>query len=217
MPDWNLHWLEAEGTLAPWRVKIAAEITAAHEAVAGFVKPPRLDILVQRLSGWVIPEIGMVGHAYRPSLFALTLDPDNANFATCVGDGTLRRQVAHEVHHCLRLAAIGWGRNLGDALINEGLAGHFVRQLFASPPEPWERAVDAGVVPSFFPEEGELASTAYDHNAWFFGTGGKLPRWIGYTLGYTIVGRWLETVGDVNGGALVTTAAAEVLSAWRRA
>lgn len=215
MPEWSLHWLEAEGSLEPWRDVIDAEIAATYELVAGFVKPPRLDILVQRLSGWVIPEIGMVGHAYRPSLFALTLDPDNANFARCVGDGTLRRQVAHEVHHCLRLAAIGWGRSLGDALINEGLAGHFVRHLFASPPEPWERVVDTDVASSFFPGAGELASTTYDHDAWFFGTGGPLPRWIGYTLGYTIVGRWLETVGDVNGGAMVNTAAAEVLSAWR--
>ena len=67
--------------------------------------------------------------AYRPGLFGLTLDPDNPQFATCISDGTLRRQVAHEVHHCLRMAGPGYGRVLGEALVSEGLAGHFTRRL----------------------------------------------------------------------------------------
>ncbi|MFX5570653.1 DUF2268 domain-containing putative Zn-dependent protease [Acinetobacter baumannii] len=28
----------------------------------------------------------------------------------------------------------------------------------------------------------------HDHGAWFFGTG-ALPRWVGYSLGYQMVGR----------------------------
>lgn len=36
----------------------------------------------------------------------------------------------------------------------------------------------------------ELASTQYDHGAWFFGSG-PFPRWTGYTLGCEIVGRYL--------------------------
>jgi hypothetical protein len=41
----------------------------------------------------------MVGHAYRKSLLPQTLAPNNPNFERRQGDGTLRRQVAHEVHH----------------------------------------------------------------------------------------------------------------------
>ncbi|MBV8779218.1 MAG: hypothetical protein JO258_18640 [Alphaproteobacteria bacterium] len=213
MSSWTLHWLEAEGGLGPWRGRVAAEIEATRGIVAGLVAPPRLDIVVQRLPGWVIPEIGLVGHSYRRSLFSLTLDPDNPNFAASLENGTLRQQVVHEVHHCLRTAARGHGRSLGDALIGEGLAGHFVHRLFANPPEPWECAVEPAVVAGFFPEQRDLSATDYNHGAWFYGAG-TLPRWIGYTLGYTIVGDWLKTVPEADGAALVEVPTADVLSAW---
>jgi hypothetical protein len=42
--DWQVHWLEAEGDLAPWRERIAAEIELARTAVAGVLPPFRLDM-----------------------------------------------------------------------------------------------------------------------------------------------------------------------------
>jgi hypothetical protein len=216
MTEWRLHWLEAEGDLRPWHSQIRSEVEATRALVSNSVTPPRLDILVQRLSGAVIPEIGMVGHAYRRSLFALTLDPENANFAASLLNGTLRRQVAHEVHHCLRIGGPGYGRSLGEALVSEGLAGHFVKHLFNTPPEAWERVVDAETIWKYFPDEAALTSTNYDHAAWFFGADGQRPRWIGYTLGYAIASRWLETTPEANGALLVGISASEVLSAWRR-
>jgi Predicted Zn-dependent protease (DUF2268) len=212
--EWTLHWLEAEGELEPWRRQIAAEIEATRDIVSRLVTPPRLDVLVQRLPGQVIPEIGMVGHAFRRSLLTLTLDPDNANFSGCLADGAVRRTVAHEVHHCLRHAGPGYGRSLGEALVSEGLAGQFVTRLFGTPPELWERAVEPATAVSLFPDADALASTSYNHVAWFFGSGGKYPRWLGYTLGYMIVGRWLEANADMDGPTLVNVAAADVLSAW---
>lgn len=159
MPEWTLHWLEAEGDLRPWRAAIEAEVGAAHAAVSKLLKPPRLDILVQRLAGAVIPEIGMVGHAYRRGLFALTLDPDSLHFAIALAGGALRRQVTHEVHHCLRMAGPGYGRTLGEALVSEGLAGHFTRLLFGNPPELWERAVDAGELRAHLPARSPRPTT----------------------------------------------------------
>src|ERR1700744_1536399 len=99
MVNWTLHWLEAEGDLEPWRHQIANEVSATRDIVSGLITPPRLDILVQPIRGGVISEIGMVGHSYRRSLFALSVDPDNPNFARSLFNGTLRLQVAHEVHH----------------------------------------------------------------------------------------------------------------------
>jgi hypothetical protein len=80
--EWRLHWLEAEGELQPWRTQIISEIKAGRTAISRLISPPRLDILVQRRAGAVIPEIGMVGRAYRKSLFALTFDPDNERLSS---------------------------------------------------------------------------------------------------------------------------------------
>ena len=210
--DWRIHWLEAEGELEQWRERIAAEIGAAWDAVAGVVRTAPLDILVQRLPGAGIPEIGMVGHAYRKGLFALTVDPANPYFEASL-EGALRRQVTHEVHHCLRMAGPGYGRTLGAALVSEGLAGQFTRRLFGNAPEPWERAVEEDEMQGQLPDVTALTRASYDHDAWFFGAGGARPRWLGYTLGYRLVGTWLEKAGAIDGETWVNVDADTVLAA----
>lgn len=209
---WTLHWLEAEGDLQPWRECIEAEMAAARDAVARSVPPPRLDILIQHLPGRVIPETGMGGTSYGRCLMALTIDPANAAFAPSLAGHAFRRMAVHEVHHCLRFAATGYGGTLGEALVSEGLAGQFVHALFGNPPDPWECAVDDAVLRAHLPTSAELASTAYGHDAWFYGAGGRYPRWLGYTLGYRIVGEWLAR-GSVDGSRWVDVSAADVLAA----
>jgi hypothetical protein len=213
--SWQLHWLEASGDLTPWRSTIAEEVEIARKAVAGVLPISPLDILVQRLPGAVIPETGTTGQAMRAGLFSLTIDPDNPNFATALSDGDLRRTVAHEAHHCMRMAGPGYGWTLGEALVSEGLAGQFVSRLFSSPPEPWECAVTDEVLVANLPDNATLVGNGHDHRAWFFGLGGQYPRWLGYTLGYRIVGDWLETGADLSGDAWINIPAHEVIKAAR--
>ena len=209
---WTLHWLEATADLGPWKYAIAAEMKATWRHLEAVLAPPRLDILLQRQPGAGIPELGLVGHAYRPGLFAMTLDPDNPNFAASLRDGTLRRQVVHEVHHCMRMAAIGHGHTLGDALISEGLAGRFTQWVFDNPPELWEQAVNADTLRAHEPSQAELDATDYDHEAWFFGVGGQRPRWLSYTMGYQMVGAWLEVTGTPDVDTWVRVPAGTVLA-----
>ena len=219
MADWQLHWLEAEGSLAPWRARIEEEVAAAHRAVARLLQPPRLDVLVQRLRGAAIPELGLVGHAYRRSLFSLTLDPDNPNFAAALHGDTLRRHVAHEVHHCLRMGGPGYGRTLGEALVSEGLAGHFSQECFGGAPEIWETALDVVGLRVLAPQaKAALARADYGHDAWFFGRGeGAPPRWAGYTLGFALVCAYLTADPDARPSALAGAPAAAILDdAWPR-
>ncbi len=215
MDSWSLHWLEASGDLGSHRAAILEGLEAAYRSLAGFVRPPRLDILVQRLAGETIPEMGVVGHAYRDSLFAMTLDPDNPNFERSLRDGTLCRQIVHEVHHCMRMAGPGYGWTLGEALVSEGLAGRFVVMLLGSEPEPWERAVSAEDLRGAPVASSRLEEDGYDHAAWFHGQG-PYPRWFGYSLGYGMVGAWLAEAGDVDAATWIDVPAATVIEAARR-
>ncbi|TXN80273.1 DUF2268 domain-containing putative Zn-dependent protease [Methylobacterium sp. WL8] len=212
---WQLHWLEASGDLGPWRNIVAGEVEIARRAVARVLPVPPIDILVQRLPGEVIPETGTTGQAIRPGLFSLTIDPDNPNFAPALRDGDLRRTVVHEAHHCMRMAGPGYGWTLGEALVSEGLAGQFVSHLFNSPPELWECAVTDEVLAANLPDNATLVSNGHDHRAWFFGFGGRYPRWLGYTLGYRIVGDWLEAGADLSGAAWINVPAHVVIDAAR--
>jgi Predicted Zn-dependent protease (DUF2268) len=91
----------------------------------------------------------------------------------------------------------GYGITLGEALVSEGLADHFVGQAFPkTPPLPWDhRKMTARQEAGLWKRaRRDLAIPgAYDHPLWFFGAGGKnaLPRWSGFTLAYRIVRPYL--------------------------
>jgi len=214
--SWNIHWLQASGDLRDWQPAITEQVNAARKAVQRMLPVPELDILIQCLPGEVIAEMGLVGYAYRSNLFSLTVDPGNPNFATSLDNGTLLRQLVHEVHHCLRMAGPGYGRTLGEALVSEGLAGHFVRYLLDSEPEPWECAIDLQHLRNTPPAQHLLNSSGYDHGAWFFGTTRDYPRWLGYSLGYQLVGHWIEE-SAVSDEARISVTAETVISAGVRA
>ena len=215
MHNWELHWLEAEGSLQDWRGVISEKIAAASTAVSRLVPSSHLDILVQQGSE-VIPQMGLVCFTNRKSLFSLVIEPENPNFAASLADGTITRMVVHEVHHCLRMAVTGYGRTLGDALVSEGLAGHFVRALMGNPPEPWERAVSLEELKQHLPEDDQLASTDYDHESWFFGAAGPRPMWLGYTLGYEVVRAWVRKKQPQDAETWTSVLTEEVLSVGMR-
>jgi hypothetical protein len=190
--DFALHWLEAAAPIGRWRAAVEAGVAEGWSAASRRADLPQMDIVLQVVPGAVIPELGMVGHAYRPSCFSLTLDPANPNFAEAMAAGALPRQVAHELMHCLRFAAIGYDHNLGDALVSEGLCGHFVHECLGTPPEPWERALTSAQLAEWLPRAEAQAGGRHDHAAWFFGRGPDAPpRWAGYSLGFHLVGRFL--------------------------
>lgn len=200
----RLHWLEAAGTLEPWRRVIAAEVAVAWEAAGRRVSLPEIDLLVERVPQGGIAHLGMGGLAFRASCFRLTLDPDNPNFPVALADGALQRLVVHELAHCLRYAAIGYNHNLGDAMVSEGLCGHFTHECLGTPPEAWEKALNPEQLAEWLPCARAAAAGAYDHDAWFYGRGRAAPPvWTGYTLGFLLVGQYLATHPGSSAAALL--------------
>jgi hypothetical protein len=210
--DAVLHWLEAAAPIGRWRGAVEAGVAEGWEAAARRVDLPRMDVVLQVVPGDVIPEIGMVGRAYRPSCFSLSLDPANPRFAEAVADGAVARQVVHELMHCLRMAAIGYDHNLGDAMVSEGLCGHFVAECLGTPPEPWERALATAQLAEWLPRAEAQAGGRHDHAAWFFGHGRHAPpRWAGYSLGFHLVGRYLARHPEARPSAIRGLHAARLL------
>jgi hypothetical protein len=212
MSNWIIHWLEAEGSLEPWRTEITAQIAAAENVVASLIDPPRIDILIaHRCAKGIIPELGIGAFAQFPSLFSMSCDPANENFGTSLSNRAVIRLALHEVHHCLRMVGPGFGRSLGEALVSEGLAGRFASHLIGTPPELWENIADGSEIINHMPDTKTLASTDYDYDEWFYGAG-ELPRWTGYSLGYEIVGRWIDRCNPSSASDWIETSANEIIS-----
>ena len=218
---WTLHVLEAEGSLAEWRNRLIGEATLLHQDIAQLLAPdvamPGVDIVIQHVPGQVIPELGLGGYCLRRSCMFVTVDPANPAFAASVEIGEFRRMIAHEYHHCLRNDAVGYGRTLGEALVSEGLADHFDRELHGGDGQPWNHAVAEELWDRVVSQAGPLLKASeYDHVGWFYGRqaqADRFPRWAGYTLGYHLLAKYLRQNPGMRPSRMAGTLAADILAA----
>ncbi|WP_434746274.1 DUF2268 domain-containing putative Zn-dependent protease [Candidatus Pantoea rara] len=209
---WKMHWLEASGDIEHYKPAIVRAARIACEQLSSTMRVPRLDMLIQCMPEAAIPEFGFSGRAYNRTLFCLNLDPENPNLIQMLENGTLVRQILHEVHHCLRMRGPGYGWTLGEAMVSEGLAGQFVSWLLNTAAEPWERAIALNELLANPVALTTLQSPHYDHSAWFYGTG-DYRRWYGYTLGYQMVAVWLRDNAECSAEKWINVTADEVITA----
>ncbi|WP_241602492.1 DUF2268 domain-containing putative Zn-dependent protease [Rosenbergiella nectarea] len=186
----KIHALNAQGTLTPYIEFIEHTLRDTHRQVSEQLTLPSIDVIV-KTGSYVIPEKGIMGYCPEEHLIYLTIDTDSSAFKKN-GNESLKRMFTHELHHAARWGAIGYGDTLGAAILSEGLAGHFVLEIFNGEPEQWEM-VDWNTLHTHF--NHMLANwdvKNYNHNDWFYGTG-ELPRWLGYSLGFRLVSWYLRS------------------------
>lgn len=97
------------------------------------------------------------------------------------------------MHRLIRLDGPGAGKSLGDALVGEGLAGHFVLQVLGGRPDPWDAVRPSpGLTRRAMNEWSRLG---FDHGEWFMGRG-KLRKGSGHGLGHRLIAEYLSQRPD---------------------
>lgn len=143
-----------------------------------------------------IPEIGIGGFTDpRTGDVSLWIDANPPRGLRKALETWMPGSVAHELHHSSRIrTGPGYGVTLAKALVSEGLADHFATEAFPeTPAQPWDHALTSSQERSLWLDARRILNVpfGYDHPSWFFGAG-NMPRWAGYTLGYEMVGRYLD-------------------------
>lgn len=187
----NIYLLTASGRLAQYGTLIVQALTGAWADVDGALGLGDLDVVVSHSEN-VIPETGDAGYASTGYDIQLWLDA-NRKDAVEVISTRLPRTLAHEAHHSKRWRGPGYGKTLLDALVTEGLAQHFEKELFGYEPVtsfPFA-AADAEKVRDRL--KRDMASSGYSHDVWFLSRGDEsMPKWAGYRIGYAVVQHYLN-------------------------
>jgi hypothetical protein len=166
-----------------------------------------------------IPEVGVGGFTdLTTGVVTMSLDPSFSGFGT-----TLRvwlpLTLAHELDHAQRtLHGPGYGDTLLQAMVSEGMADAFARQVFPhAPPIPWDHVLNRVEVYLLWrlarTRLGERQDSAA-HAMWFYGTG-RVPRWAGYTIGRDIVESYLGRRPGVTAAQIVRLPARRILRGSR--
>lgn len=200
MPKMILHILNARHQLADMEEWLSDRLNEAFSVSAQHLPLQDTDVIVKAGQA-VIPEKGHLGYAPEKGLIFVTVDPGNSVLRANPSQ-SLERMLAHELHHAARWDGPGYGKTLGEALVSEGLAGHFAQEAYGGASEPWEQLSVSAVRRYVAKAQAEWSSPEYNHAEWFFGSK-DVPTWGGYSLGYHVVGRYLAAHGDARASRLV--------------
>lgn len=209
----NVHILKASGSLRPYIKDILASAKDAITQIKMKIPITNVDIVFYDEPKAVIPNIGLGGRAYNAHMVLVALDPQFKNFKRTVKHEILRA-LAHELHHCVRIKDLGYGKTLVEAIVSEGLADHFDVEVSGKPPQVWCRALNNKEKKRL--EERtrkEYHDTNYSHKDWFLGSKERnIPKWTGYTLGFDLVGKYLKLYYEKKASQLYSVKSEEILS-----
>lgn len=192
------HVLLGSGRLTPFAEEIKQEFNQAVAKIIKKLPVSNVDVVIYNNPEGAIPEIGIGGYTPNAHLIFVSLDTQFPNFKQAINK-ELKRTLAHELHHALRWKDPGYGKTLFEALITEGLAGHFDMEINNSnEPEPWDVALNEKQLKEIQTKAiKEHDNRNYNHSSWFFGSKEKgIPKWSGYTLGFNLVADFLKRHPD---------------------
>lgn len=179
-------------------------------------------VAVQAGSIRTIPDIGIGGFTHPTTAHVhITLDQRSPVRVHRLLTTWLPLSLAHELHHAKRiLDGPGYGNTLLEAMITEGSAESFVRDVFPRRPAiPWVQPLKPAEEQRAWDRAQEALREDYTlelHETFFFGRDG-LPRWAGYKIGFAIVEAYRELHPDVSGADLATMPAQEIFDGSRYA
>lgn len=179
------------------KVDLPALVRETLEEIDGRLRVPNTMVHISAGSYITIPDIGIGGFTdpntgtVRISMDAKTPVPLRTLLKTW-----LPITMAHELHHSRRiLDGPGYGDTLLDAMIAEGSAEAFVREMYPdAPPIPWVRRLSERTEARTWRKARTVLRALDDesvHQRWFFGED-DIPRWAGYKIGYRIATAYLE-------------------------
>jgi len=194
---------EDEGSLASYHLLIEQEVRRTIEVVAAKWDIGRLSIRVFASQTNVIPEIGLNGYTPSATEIRLFVHPTFQSLDDSI-ETHLFPLLAHEMHHARRTHLVDYGSTLLEAVVSEGLADHFSMEIAGVEPPIWSVAVQGETLDHWMEEASKVwLEPGYRHAEWFFGTHSDIPRWTGYSIGFALVNRYLQTHPDQSASRLV--------------
>lgn len=205
----ELHILDKVHKLDNFRNEIQKSFADGVIKIQALLPVDDVDITIAHNPEGTIPEIGVGGYAPTANLIFISIDSEFKGLEDFLY-AEVQSTLAHELHHCARSKEVGYGNTLWEAMISEGLAGHFDIEVNGGNPKPWDIAFTSqdDLLKMQAKASPHYKATTYNHSDWFFGKGDEgIVRWTGYTLGFHMVGEYLKSHPEMTAAKLYKTPA----------
>lgn len=210
-PQIHIQVIETNKSLPKKEATLLRETIRKHAKKAMLaLKIPKMNITVYSNSKFAIPETGEGGYAPSNDWVHIYIDPTkNKKELINIINNVIPSTIYHELNHASRWQNLGYGVNLPEVLVTEGMAIVFAEEQWKKFSAPWadfsEKELDNLL--NIFKKSDKKN---YDHGEWFYGTG-RLPRWIGYKIGSHIMHSFREKNNDIKWEKIVTMSAEKII------
>jgi hypothetical protein len=172
------------------------------------------------ISNDVMPTLGVAGRSISAYSLIISFDPKNPNYKP----QNIPPVLVHELHHLSRHRMKDWKLSLPEAMIMEGLADHFTIEVINSEPPVWSHVLTNEEIKKYLIKLSPYLNLTFEswypefnqkyYAPWMFGRTGSdpIPRWTGYTLGWTIVENYIKTHSGALASNLVWTPTKTIIS-----
>jgi uncharacterized protein YjaZ len=172
--------------------QIVKNIKLGIDSTSKIIDVENVEFRVMVFPERTIPRLGMSGAAPDDKHIYILLDSNHPRLNEAINVHIIQT-IPHEYHHTLRYRTVGYGRNLFESMISEGLACHFAMQVCKIDTPEYCKALSA----EQFKEWKEKAekmwfNSNFDHLEWFVGLKGTIPKNAGYTIGFRMVNDYLR-------------------------
>ncbi len=153
-----------------------------------------VDVVVSRYRASSL-DFAVSGYTPTGNLIWIYTDPSQPNYRKLLKE-QLPRVLAHELHHACRWQGPGYGKTLEDALVTEGLAGHFEEEVVGGKPSAFYVKFNNRELASLLKHaKSDLKSSSYNYRDWFFGNKTKkIKPHSGYALGYKLTSQSISGI-----------------------
>ncbi|HEY4787886.1 MAG TPA: DUF2268 domain-containing putative Zn-dependent protease [Bacteroidales bacterium] len=159
-------------------------------------------------------------NGHRVETVEMYYDPNHVNFKVEL----ILHGLTHELHHACRVRMPNFQLTLLECMVNEGLADHFMTELFHCGITPWGSALtEEQILQNMIRVKPLLRvkfqswTTEFDENyfkKWMFGRPEteQIPGWTGYSIGWKIVENYLKAHPEAKASSLVFTSPEIIVS-----
>ena len=182
----NICILDAENKIETNQWELIKSVVEKHSILAGkTLSLTSMNVCIYPNKDWCIHQTGDGGYTAGPDWIQLFIDPTKPNQISKIVESSFPANIYHEMHHARRMMKVGFGQNLLEVAISEGLATVFAEEMFEKFKAPWGTYSKSEIEQLIKIFDTNKLNKKFNYEEWFLGHG--KPHWLGYKVGTYII------------------------------
>jgi len=191
----NICILDAESKIKTKQWTLIKNVVRRHsERACKKLSLTTMNVSVYPNKEWCINQTGDGGYTASLDWIQLFIDPSKPLSIPRIIKQSFPANIYHEMHHARRMIKAGFGENLLETVISEGMAIVFAEEMFNKFKAPWAKYSKSEIKKLYKIFDAHKLDEVFNYKEWFLGHG--KPHWLGYKVGAYII-RELKSEDDL--------------------